>query len=287
MESVDIDEQVARAVDLLADRRTAVLTGAGISADSGIPTYRGAAGVPRRPMTVQDFLSGDAARRRYWMGGHLGWRRFSAVHPNAGHRALAELERAGAVTGVMTQNVDGLHLQAGSQRVIELHGTGRRVYCLQCGQVFDRESVAAQIDARNPWLAAADDIPLGPDGDVVPEATDGFLVPVCTVCGGMLKPDVVFFGETIPLSRFRTAESLLRASDALLIAGTSLVVNSGVRFAERARRRDLPIVIVNHEPTRVDTWAALTIAAGTSEVLPAMARALTSSTPAALGRVEE
>lgn len=276
MSTDETDARIREAAELLRGRRIAVLTGAGISADSGIPTYRGAAGVPRRPMTVQDFLGGEAARRRYWMGGHLGWSRFGSVRPNAGHRALAHLESDGVVTGVMTQNVDGLHLQAGNERVIELHGTMRRVHCLVCGQVFDREAIAARIDDENPWLSSGEQIPLGPDGDVMPEATEGFIVPQCSVCGGMLKPDVVFFGETIPLSRFRTAETLLAASDALIIAGTSLVVNSGVRIAERARRRGIPIVIVNHEPTRVDGWAALTIAAGTSQALPALAGLLSS-----------
>ncbi|WP_230111806.1 Sir2 family NAD-dependent protein deacetylase, partial [Microbacterium foliorum] len=190
--------------------------------------------------------------------------------PNAGHRALAEMEASGVVSGVITQNVDGLHLRAGSSHVIEVHGTMRRVLCLRCGQVFDRRDIAVQIEELNPWITVPENIALAPDGDVLPETTDGFVIPVCTVCEGMLKPDVVFFGEYVPLDRFRAAESLLRSSTALIVAGSSLVVNSGVRLVERARRRGIPLIIVNHEPTRADVWAHATIAAGTSDVLPAL-----------------
>ncbi|CAH0246272.1 NAD-dependent protein deacetylase [Microbacterium foliorum] len=180
------------------------------------------------------------------------------------------MEASGVVSGVITQNVDGLHLRAGSSHVIEVHGTMRRVLCLRCGQVFDRRDIAVQIEELNPWITVPENIALAPDGDVLPETTDGFVIPVCTVCEGMLKPDVVFFGEYVPLDRFRAAESLLRSSTALIVAGSSLVVNSGVRLVERARRRGIPLIIVNHEPTRADVWAHATIAAGTSDVLPAL-----------------
>ncbi|MGN8025732.1 Sir2 family NAD-dependent protein deacetylase [Microbacterium sp. 22242] len=263
--------QIEAAADVLAGRRIVFLTGAGLSTDSGIPAYRGAGSAPRRtPMTVQTFLGSTAAQRRYWLGGHLGWRSFGTATPNAGHRAIAELERAGRSAGVVTQNVDGLHLAAGSERVVELHGTMRTVFCLRCGQTFSRDAVAAQIDAGNPWLDVPDEVLLGPDGDVRPETTDGFVLPVCTVCGGALKPDVVFFGEYVPAERFASAEALLRSGDALVVAGSSLVVNSGIRIIERARRRDLPIVIVNLEPTRADAWASATVAASTSVVLPTL-----------------
>lgn len=267
----ELDARIAHAAELLRGRRIALLTGAGISTDSGIPAYRGEGARTRSdPMTIQRYLSDDAARRRYWVGGHLGWRAFAAAEPNAGHHALASLESAGVVTGVITQNVDGLHLRAGSSHVIEVHGTMRRVLCLHCGQVFDRRDIATQIEQNNPWITVPENVRLAPDGDVLPESTDGFIVPVCTVCEGMLKPDVVFFGEYVPQDRFKAAESLLRASDALIVAGSSLVVNSGVRLVERARRRGIPLIIVNREPTRADPWAHVTLAAGTSTVLPAL-----------------
>ncbi|MFT4258720.1 Sir2 family NAD-dependent protein deacetylase [Microbacterium sp.] len=271
--------QVDQAVALLRGRRIAILTGAGLSTDSGIPAYRGEGVRPRSdPMTIDRYLGDEAARRRYWVGGHLGWQAFARAEPNPGHLALAALEHAGHVTGVITQNVDGLHLRAGSSHVIEVHGTMRRVHCLHCGQVFDRRDIARQIEELNPWIAVPENVALAPDGDVLPESTEGFVIPSCTVCDGMLKPDVVFFGEYVPQDRFKAAESLLRASTALVVAGSSLVVNSGIRLIERARRRGIPLVIVNREPTRADVWAHLTISAGTSDVLPAIAERLLDRT---------
>jgi len=270
----DAAPAVAAAIEALSGRRIAVLTGAGVSTDSGIPDYRGKGAPVRTPMTVEQYLSSDAARRRYWVGSHLGWRAFAAAQPNAGHRAIARLEERGLSTGIVTQNVDGLHVRAGSRRVVELHGTMRRVFCTHCGQVFDRRDLAARVEADNPWITVPENVPLGPDGDVLPESTDGFVVPACSVCGGMLKPDVVFFGEFIPAEKFREAEQLVRGSEALLIAGSSLVVNSGIRLLERARRRKLPIVIVNRGATRADSRASVKIDAGTSEVLDHLASSL-------------
>ena len=262
------------AIDALAGHRIAVLTGAGVSTDSGIPDYRGEGAPVRTPMTVQQFLASDAARRRYWVGSHLGWRAFAASVPNDGHRALADLETRGVTTGVITQNVDGLHLRAGSRRVVELHGTMRRVRCLHCGQVFDRRDVGRRVETDNPWITVPDGVQLGPDGDVLPASSDDFVVPDCSVCGGMLKPDVVFFGEFVPPERFAEAEQLVHGSDALLVAGSSLAVNSGVRLVERARRRRLPIVIVNRGRTRADATATVKVEGGTTEVLRALAAAL-------------
>ncbi|MGB4137256.1 MAG: Sir2 family NAD-dependent protein deacetylase [Microbacterium sp.] len=263
-----IDDRLDAAAAILRGRRTAVLTGAGVSTDSGIPAYRGAGARTRAtPMTIQTYLGDESARRRYWVGGHLGWRTFTSVEPNAGHRALASLERAGAVTGVVTQNVDGLHLRGGSARVVEIHGAMRRVLCLDCRQIFARHDIAGRIEELNPWITVPESIVMNPDGDVAPESTAGFVIPPCTVCGGLLKPDVVFFGEYVPKDRFRASEQLLHASDALLVAGTSLAVNSGVRVIERARRRGIPIVLINHEPTRADAWAAAVVRGGTSEAL--------------------
>jgi NAD-dependent SIR2 family protein deacetylase len=267
-------DAIAAALSALRGRRLAILTGAGVSTDSGIPDYRGRGAPVRTPMTVEQFLSSDDARRRYWVGSHLGWQSFAAAEPNAGHRALATLEARGIASGVITQNVDGLHVRAGSRRVVELHGTMRRVFCTHCGQVFDRRDLARRVETDNPWITVPENVPLGPDGDVTPESTTGFVIPACTVCGGMLKPDVVFFGEFIPAEKFREAEQLVRTSDALVIAGSSLVVNSGIRLLERARRRRLPIVIINRGSTRADFRATVKIDAGTSEVLQTFARDL-------------
>ncbi|WP_422880395.1 Sir2 family NAD-dependent protein deacetylase [Microbacterium albipurpureum] len=268
--TTDVSSQtpaVSEALEVLRGRRLAILTGAGVSTDSGIPDYRGEGAPVRTPMTAQQFLGDAAARRRYWVGSHLGWRAFAAASPNAGHGAIADLEHRGIAAGVITQNVDGLHVRAGSRRVVELHGTMRRVFCTHCGQVFDRRDLAVRVERDNPWLTVPDAVPLGPDGDVVPSATDGFILPDCTVCGGMLKPDVVFFGEFVPAEKFREAEQIVRTADALVIAGSSLVVNSGIRLLERARRRRLPVVIVNRGQTRGDARATVKIDAGTSPVL--------------------
>lgn len=269
--------EIDRAADLLAGHSIAVLTGAGISTDSGIPAYRGAGAPPRvTPMTIQTYLGDAAARRRYWLGGHLGYRAFTTPDPNGGHLAVADLERTGHVSGVITQNVDGLHLRAGSRRVVELHGTMHRTLCLDCGQVFDRRAIAEQIEQLNPWILVPENIVLNPDGDVSPESTAGFVIPPCTLCGGMLKPDVVYFGEFVPVERFRLSEALVHSSDALLVAGTSLTVNSGIRVIERARRRAMPLIIINDEPTRADRWADVVISGGTTEVLTELATRLSS-----------
>jgi len=251
--------------------RIAVLTGAGISTDSGIPDYRGEGAKVRNPMTIQQFLAGAPFRQRYWAGSYLGWTRFVAAEPNAGHAALAALEAAGRVTGIVTQNVDGLHAKAGSRRIVEVHGSVHRVLCLDCGQTFARSSIAARIEAANAWFVERGSSgALNPDGDAeVGDVTD-FVVPDCTVCGGVLKPDVVFFGEFVPTERFVEASALVRAADALLVAGSSLAVNSGIRLLEQARRRRIPIVIVNRGETKGDRVAAVKIDGGTSETLVAL-----------------
>ncbi|MDY0890975.1 NAD-dependent protein deacetylase [Frigoribacterium sp. CFBP9030] len=262
------------AVEVLRGRRVAVLTGAGVSTDSGIPDYRGAGAPPRNPMTFQQFLSSERYRKRYWAGSHLGWKSFRSSEPNTGHRALADLERAGVINGVVTQNVDNLHVRAGSRRVVDLHGTVDRVICLTCGQSFARDMVAARLAAANPWLEHPESVRLAPDGDVEVDDIDSFEVPVCTVCGGMLKPDVVFFGEFVPVERFAEARSLVVAADALLVAGSSLVVNSGIRLLDQATRRRLPVVVVNRGVTKGDGRAAVKLNSGTSETLAALAERL-------------
>jgi NAD-dependent SIR2 family protein deacetylase len=270
-----LEPAIAAAERILAGHRIAVLTGAGISTDSGIPDYRGE-GAPARgkPMDFSAFLGDEASRKRYWAGSHLGWNHFSSAAPNAGHRALAELEADGVVTGVITQNVDGLHARAGSRRVVELHGAMRRVVCLRCGQMFARADIAGRMTRENPWLGDPDAVQTGPDGDVQIDCVAQMVVPACTVCGGVLKPDVVFFGEIVPPTVFQAARSILRGSDALLIAGSSLVVNSGIRLLDQAVKARMPVVIVNRGETRGDRRASLKIDAGASEVLGALAARL-------------
>ncbi|HTL41915.1 MAG TPA: Sir2 family NAD-dependent protein deacetylase [Pseudolysinimonas sp.] len=262
---------VDRAEELLRGRTIAVLTGAGVSTDSGIPDYRGEGAPVRSPMTFQTFVDDERARRRYWAGSHLGWRHFSSAEPNAGHRALAHLELSGPVNGVITQNVDGLHLRAGSRRVVDIHGSMDRVRCLHCGQTFARPDIAERMATENPWLDAPEAVVLNPDGDVEVDAVEDMVVPACSVCGGVLKPEVVFFGEFVPTEKFAEAAALVRRADALLIAGSSLVVNSGIRLLDQASKRRIPIVILNRGLTKGDSRASLKIDAGTSEVLDALA----------------
>ena len=268
--SPEHEELIEQAVAILAGHRIAVLTGAGLSTDSGIPDYRGAGAPVRTPMTFSQFLSDPEYRKRYWAGSQLGWRRFDAAEPNAGHRALAALELDGGVNGVITQNVDGLHLRAGSQRVVDLHGTMDRVRCLRCGQLYARTDIAARIIELNPWVAEQSALELGPDGDVAIDSTRDFRVPACSACEGTLKPDIVFFGEFIPREKFVEASALVQKADALVIAGSSLVVNSGIRLLDHATRRRLPVIIINRGVTKGDPRATLKIDGGATESLVAL-----------------
>jgi len=279
MTSAEID----RAAELLGGRRLAVLTGAGISTDSGIPDYRGRGTPVRTPMSYQQFVTDEQFRRRYWAGSHLGWRQFHNAAPNPGHLALAELEGAGVVCGVVTQNVDDLHLKAGSRRVVDLHGTMHTVSCLQCGQTFDRAAIGARLAAANPWLERDEPFELSPDGDVAVAEFADTVVPDCSVCGGILKPDVVFFGEFVPPLKFDEGASLVASAGALLVAGSSLVVNSGIRIVELARRRRIPIVIVNRGETKADARADVKIEAGTTEAIGALRDRLLSSSRVPVG----
>lgn len=262
------------AIELVRDARIAVLTGAGVSTDSGIPDYRGAGAPVRTPMTYSQFLADEPYRKRYWAGSHLGWRRFAAARPNDGHRTLAELEAHGRIAGVVTQNVDGLHVRAGSRRVVDLHGSMDRVVCLHCGQSFARESVADRIATLNPWLDLDAEHRINPDGDAEVDDVSRFAVPECTVCGGTLKPDIVFFGEFVPPVKFEEARGIVARADALLVLGSSLVVNSGVRLVGLAAKRRIPTIIVNRGETKADARAAVKIDAGTTETLAALRDAL-------------
>lgn len=262
--------------ELVRDRRVAVLTGAGISTDSGIPDYRGDGSKPRRePMTAQQFLESEAARKRYWAGSSLGWVRLERAAPNGGHAALASLERVGAVLGIATQNVDSLHARAGSRRIVELHGHLRTVSCQRCGASEARESLDDRLHEQNPWLPTApDSVPLGPDGDAEIAHVDDMVVPACRVCGGIVKPDVVFFGEFVRADARDAAEALVDEADVLLSAGSSLIVNTGRRLVHRARRTAKPVAILNRGATAADAEADLRLEGGTTELLTGLAARL-------------
>jgi len=268
---------VAQALDLLAGRPLVALTGAGLSTDSGIPDYRGPNSPARSPMTIAEFRSGDDARRRYWARSHVGWARMRHASPNPGHIALAALERAGVLRSVITQNVDGLHGAAGSRDVVDLHGRIDEVVCLECGDVTGRDLLQARLLGLNPGFAeAAVAAETAPDGDAVLDETDGFVVAGCTGCGGVLKPHVVFFGENVPRTRVERSYALvegLAGDGALLVAGSSLTVMSGLRFVKRAHALGVPVVILNRGTTRGDPLATLLVDAGCSETLTALAAA--------------
>jgi NAD-dependent SIR2 family protein deacetylase len=271
---------VAHVVDILRGRRVAVLTGAGISTDSGIPDYRGPDSPPRTPMTYQQFVGDDAFRRHYWARNHVGWQHVNRTTPNAGHEALVRLEAAGVVTGIITQNVDLLHEDAGSRNVIDLHGRYDRVICLTCGRVISREHLAQRLDVLNPGFVESvagnvADIEIAPDADAVIEQTTHFVPAACEFCGGILKPEIVYFGENVPRERVERAFALVADADALLVVGSSLTVMSGLRFVRRAAKDGQPVVIVNRGPTRGDDLATLKLDAGTSETLVELADVLT------------
>jgi NAD-dependent SIR2 family protein deacetylase len=265
-------------LDLLRGRRAVVLAGAGCSTESGIPDYRGPHARPRAPIQYQEFVRSDAARVRYWARSAVGWPRFSAARPNAGHRALAELEDAGAVRGIITQNVDGLHHAAGSRRVVELHGSLAFVRCLACGEVSPRGAFQDRLLAGNAAWAErlTDAVEQAPDGDAeLPSwATEAFRVPACEGCGGVVKPDVVFFGENVPAQRLEEAWRLFAEADVLLVAGSSLTVYSGRRFVYRAQQGGVPIGIVNIGPTRADDMAAARVEGPLGSILPRLAEEL-------------
>lgn len=262
---------------LFAGGNVAVLSGAGLSTESGIPDYRGATGRLRRaePMTYQTFTGTAAARRRYWARSHLGWRYVAGALPNEGHRAVAELEHRGQLAGIITQNVDGLHQAAGARRVIELHGSLARVLCLGCGERTAREHLDARLRAANPdWAGRVAGIT--PDGDAVVDdaAAATFQVVDCENCGGLLKPDVIFFGENVPGPRVEDCYRLVERSAGLAVLGSSLTVMSGYRFVRHAARYGIPVVIINHGATRGDVHAVATLDAPLGVTLTALAAGL-------------
>jgi len=275
-----------------ASSNLVVLTGAGCSTESGIPDYRspGGAWTRHKPIYYSAFVRSEEVRRFYWARSFLGWPRFAAARPNEAHRALAELESRAAVDFLITQNVDDLHQEAGSRRVVQLHGRNRIVVCLDCDAEFPRQDIQDRLaDLNADWLASAsrpqlrgDEADFAPDGDanLAREVVGDFRVPPCDRCGGVLKPGVVFFGESVPAGKVRVAMEHLDDADALLVVGSSLTVWSGFRFVKRAAERRIPIAIVNIGPTRGDDLATLKIDAKCGEVLAAAIRGIAPNTPA-------
>ncbi|WP_328416585.1 NAD-dependent protein deacetylase [Micromonospora sp. NBC_00389] len=277
-------ESLDALTSLVAGGGVVVLSGAGLSTESGIPDYRGPGGVARRhtPMTFQAFTRDPLARRRYWARSHLGWRLIARAAPNAGHRAVARLQGAGLVDAVITQNVDGLHSLAGSAPVIELHGRLDEVTCLDCGNLTSREELDRRLREANPDFVAHV-AAVNPDGDVdLPDEQVAAFRPVdCGICGtGMLKPDVVFFGETVPPERVARCFALVEQARALLVLGSSLTVMSGRRFVIRAAKRGIPVAIVNQGPTRGDGHATVSVDAALGALLPALAERATGGVDA-------
>lgn len=283
---VDAVEAVA---GLLRGRPWVALTGAGLSTDSGIPDYRGPTSVRATPMQYGEFVGSHASRQRYWARSYLGWRRIGQAQPNRGHRALVELEDAG-LQGVVTQNVDGLHAAAGSRAVIDLHGRIADVVCLGCREITPRLELQQRLTALNPELTEPPTLEhalpsrggrtpqapplhaeMRPDGDAVVEDWHDFALADCGSCGGVLKPDVVFFGESVPRPRVGEAYALVDRAEVLVVLGSSLTVMSGLRFVRHQTKRGLSTVIVNRGPTRGDDLATLKLEQGTSETLTALA----------------
>lgn len=283
-------EEVTAALELLTPGPVAVLTGAGMSTGSGLPDYRGPQAVPRSPMTAQEFLGSDLARRRYWARSTVGWAQFRRAEPNEAHRHLAALgRRALPVTAVITQNVDGLHQQAGSHPVIDLHGRLDRVRCRSCDALSSRAALHQRMLAMNPELAArlpelAADAAQAPDGDAEVDRTSSFRYPPCPLCGGILKPDVVFFGEAARPEVVAAAREAVAAARALLVLGSSLTVQSGLRFVRAARTAGLPVVVVNDGPTRADEVATIRLHGRLEEVLGAWAELTAWPAPPRTGR---
>jgi NAD-dependent SIR2 family protein deacetylase len=266
---------VTQLVDLLARGGVLILSGAGLSTESGIPDYRGPTGLARRatPMTYQTFTSSVAARRRYWARSHLGWPSIAGAAPNRGHHAVAELGRRGLLAGIITQNVDGLHQAAGASEVTELHGSLHRVACLSCGRRTPRADLDRRLDAANPgWREPGLAAVVNPDGDAVlaEELTGSFQVADCLSCHGVLKPDVVFFGENVPKPRVTACYALVERAGTLVVLGSSLTVMSGFRYVRHAARLGIPVVIVNQGATRGDPYASAILDAPLGATLTAL-----------------
>jgi NAD-dependent deacetylase sirtuin 4 len=263
--------------ELLRGRRVAVLSGAGISTDSGIPDYRGPGtrARTRSPVQFRQFIDSPSHRQRYWARSAVGWPKFRATRPNPAHRALVELESDGAILGLITQNVDGLHHQAGSKRVVELHGALAEVRCLGCATMLPRDTFQQRLLKANPgW--DSETAPSAPDGDADLEdpRIAAFAVPSCEACDGVLKPNVVFFGESVPGDVVAAAWALYEECEVLLVVGSSLTVYSGYRFVRRATQDGKPTVLINIGESRGDEEATIRWSAPLGETLPQLASAL-------------
>jgi NAD-dependent SIR2 family protein deacetylase len=261
-------------VDVVAAGDAVILSGAGLSTESGIPDYRGPTGLARRatPMTYQTFTAEVAARRRYWARSYLGWRHIARATPNSGHLAVAEFSRRGLLAGIITQNVDGLHQAAGATGVTELHGSLHLVTCLDCGQRTSRAELDRRLAAANAGWGAQTAALINPDGDaaVGDEAAASFILADCSACGGVLKPDVVFFGENVPRPRVQACYALVEQASALVVLGSSLTVMSGLRYVRHAASLGRPVVIVNQGATRGDKYATATLDAPLGQALAAV-----------------
>ncbi|MDY7106278.1 MAG: NAD-dependent protein deacetylase [Actinomycetota bacterium] len=276
-----MDEQIGALTDLVAAGDVVVLTGAGMSTDSGIPDYRGPSGTLRQrlPMTYREFVSDPVARQRYWARSHLGWRHVADADPNPAHRAVATLERGGWLRATITQNVDGLHQKAGSRDVIDLHGRLATVVCLGCGTRSSRDDLSLRLREANPDVDV-ETTTVAPDGDaeLAAEVVERFTVVDCRRCrDGVLKPDVVFFGENVPRDRVARCFAHLDGARCLLVLGSSLTVMSGYRFVIHARKHDIPVAIVNRGTTRGDDDATVKIDATLAEALPRLLDGLRST----------
>ena len=276
-------EVLARIRDLLAGAPFALLTGAGLSTDSGIPDYRGPDSPPRSPMTYQEFVRDPANRQRYWARNHIGWSHMRHADPNRGHFSAAELERRGYLTGLITQNVDRLHQDAGSSNVVDLHGRYDQVICLDCGRTYSRRLLAGVFEELNPGFleqaAATGLVEMAPDADATVEDQTlirSFVVAVCPACGGTLKPDFVYFGENVPKDRVERSYAVVDEAAALVVAGSSLTVMSGLRFVRHAAKENKPVVIINRGTTRGDEKATIKLEAGVSQALGYLAVELPS-----------
>ena len=262
-----VEYGIERARELLAGKRVIAVTGAGVSTDSGIPDYRGQGRVVRHPLTFDEFLASDANQARYWARSFAGWNRIAMAEPNVAHQALAAAERSNQIADLITQNVDGLHQKAGSEKVLELHGRLDRVICIDCNTGITRIEMDQKIQATNPDLVRHSEVEFTPDGDAEIEVPANFFAPTCQACGGRYKPDVVFFGEQIPLQRVALARAQVEAAEAILVAGSSLAVNSGLRLVKQAKQQGLPVVVINIGETKADHLTDVKINASAADVL--------------------
>jgi NAD-dependent SIR2 family protein deacetylase len=257
---------IEHAKSLISGRKLLALTGAGISTDSGIPDYRGEGRVQKHPLTFDEFMNSELNRARYWARSFIGFRRIQNAQVNPGHQALSAAEASEQLAGIITQNVDGLHQKAGSKNVIELHGRLDRIVCVGCQSTITRDDINQRISEINPNLSESLDVEFSPDGDAEIDVPLNFRVPDCS-CGRHYKPDVVFFGEQVPRDRVAQAELWVSESEAVLIAGSSLTVNSGLRLVKQAVSQGKPAIVVNLGPTKADSFIDAKINCSTSVAL--------------------